>query len=189
MNTTPTQHAEEAVGQRLRQLRQRSKFSIRQLAEQAQLSTGYISGVENGTICPTIAMLRKLLIALGSDLGDFFTEVRPIPAGPIFRREQMMSAGEAHRTYTLILPRRDDIKVEMIEEELRPGEVPDFEELASDLTGYVLHGELFLEIKGSDSQLLHTGDAFYIPAGQPVRGRCVNENPVRLITVIVPPRY
>jgi transcriptional regulator with XRE-family HTH domain len=189
MVTHPVLLAEETTGQRLRQLRQRCKFSIRHLAELAQLSTGYISGVENGAICPTIAALRKLLVAMGSDLGDFFTEERPTPTGPVFRREEMACAGEAHRSYTLILPRRDDIKVEMLEEELRSGVLPEFEELASDLTGYVLQGELLLEIQGSDSQLLRTGDAFYIPAGQPARGRCIQDTPVRLITVIVPPRY
>ncbi|MHB9134363.1 MAG: helix-turn-helix domain-containing protein [Armatimonadota bacterium] len=189
MVTTSTEDCGVDIGGRLRNLRQRCQLSMRQLAERAGVATSYISGVESGASSPTIAMLRKILQALGTDLGTFFAEDAPPVAGPVFRRETMPTVAEERRCYTLVFPRREDIKAQVLDEEFRPGEIPEFEEIPSDLGGYILKGELLLEIAGEDSQVLRAGDAFYIPAGSPVRGRCFQDEPVRLITIQVPPKY
>jgi quercetin dioxygenase-like cupin family protein len=101
----------------------------------------------------------------------------------------MHSTADKKRCYTFILPRRKNIKMEMLEEEYRPGERPEFETINSDLAGYLITGEMLLEIRGKDPQPLRAGDAFYVPAGTPVRGRCVKSDYARLITVHVPPNY
>jgi len=186
---TEDERLADDLGQRLRQLRQRSRLSLRQVAEQAGVATGYLSGVERGTTCPTIAMLRKLLVALGTDLGEFFARERPVPEGHVFRREAMVCVTDERRSYTLVLPRREDVRIELLDEEFRPGEAPEFEELPSDLTGYVLDGELLLEVSGEHPQVLRPGDAFYVEAGRAVRGCCAGDSPVRLVTVVAPPRY
>ncbi|MEI7833181.1 MAG: helix-turn-helix domain-containing protein [bacterium] len=177
------------IGGRLRHLRLRCRMSIRQLAERAGVAASYVSGVESAKISPTIATLRKMLLVLGTDLGAFFTADAQIPTGNVFRREEMQSAADAGRNYAFILPRRADIGIGMVDEELIPGEVPEFETLESDLAGYVLNGELTLKIADEEAQLLRTGDAFYVSAGKPVRGYCAGDTPAHLVTVTTPAKY
>ncbi|MCX6993324.1 MAG: helix-turn-helix domain-containing protein [Kiritimatiellaeota bacterium] len=170
------------TARRLRDLRQRCRLSMRQLAHQADVAPSYVSGVEAGRISPTLATLRKLLMALGTDLGAFFSKTATPPTGPIFRREAMRIVADGKRCYTLILPSRPDIRLLMLDEEFEPGERPPFETLAGDLAGYVLMGELLLEVQGEPACTLRTGDAFYIPAWKKVRGRTLRQTPVRLVT-------
>ena len=170
------------TARRLRDLRQRCRLSMRQLAHQAGVAPSYVSGVEAGRISPTLATLRKLLMALGTDLGAFFSKTETAPAGPIFRREAMHMVADGKRCYTLILPSRPDIRLLMMDEELKPGEHPQFETLTGDIAGYVLMGELFLEVQGEPAGTLRTGDAFYIPAWKKVRGRALRQTPARLVT-------
>lgn len=175
------------TSRRLRHLRQRCQLSMRQLAGQAGVAASYISGVEAGRISPTLATLRKLLMALGTDLGAFFSKTGTPPAGPIFRREAMHMVTDGKRCYTLILPSRPDIRLLMLDEELKPGEHPQFETLAGDIAGYVLMGELRLEVQGEPACTLRTGDAFYIPAWKKVRGRTLRPTPARLVTAQILP--
>lgn len=177
------------IARRLRNLRLRCRLSMRETAILAGVAPSYISGIERGRISPTIVTLRKLLNAMGSDLGSFFAAGPTHGEGYVFRRQNMHSAADKNRCYTFIFPRRKGMKLEMIEEEYTPGEKPVFETINSDFAGYVIAGQLLLEIRGKDPVELRTGDAFYVPAGIPLRGRCFKSESTRLITVQVPPNY
>jgi transcriptional regulator with XRE-family HTH domain len=182
---------EQALGIRLRTLRKQAKLSIRQLSKLAGVSASYVTGVESGRISPTISTFRKLLTALGTDLGGFFAEDTALGVEDhIFRAEAMHLLNDAHRRYTFVLPRRTNIHVEVVDERILPADAPEYEVLASDLAGYVLEGDMVLDIKDQPPQRLHPFDAFYIPAGTPVRGFCAHsDTPVHLITIYTPPRY
>jgi transcriptional regulator with XRE-family HTH domain len=172
----------EDVGRRLRALRRRSHLSMRELARRSGVAASHVSGVEAGRVSATIATLRKLLLALGTDIGPFFADSLPAPSGRVIRRNQMRIAADAGRHYTFLLPARPDVRLVMLDEELFGGEKPAYESLPGDLAGYVLQGELRLDVKGDPPQVLQAGDAFYVPAGRPVRGRCRRGKSVRLIT-------
>jgi transcriptional regulator with XRE-family HTH domain len=177
------------VARRLRDLRLRGRLSMRDLAAQAGVAASYISGVERNLISPTIAMMRKMLNAMGSDLGSFFAPGPDKEKEYVFRRDEMRSVTDRKRTYTFVFPRRKDMKLEMLVEDYVPRERPQFETLSSELAGYVISGEFLLEMRGKSPQQLKSGDAFYVPVGTPVRGHCLKNCRARLITVQVPPNY
>jgi transcriptional regulator with XRE-family HTH domain len=181
--TKTSQAADDATGWKLRALRLRAHLSMRELARRAGVAVSYVSNVEAGRLSPTLATLRKMLLALGSDIGPFFGDGDAAATGHVFRRHAMRATSDAGRNYTFLLPARPDVRIEMMDEELFAGEKPDFESLAGDLAGYVLEGELLLEVEGNESQVLEPGDAFYVPAGHPVRGRCGRGKSVRLVSV------
>jgi quercetin dioxygenase-like cupin family protein len=101
----------------------------------------------------------------------------------------MQTTSDVGRSYTFLLPARADIQFNMLDEELFAGEQPEFESLEGDLAGYVLAGELRLELAGEQPQILHPGDAFYVPAGHPARGRCGAGKSVRLVSVFLQTRH
>lgn len=170
------------VGRRLGALRRRSHLSLRELSRRSGVAVSFLSRLEAGGATATLATLRKVLLALGTDLGPFFAEHLPAPPGCVIRRKEMRLVSDRGRQYTFVLPARPDVRLVMLDEELFAGERPAFESLPGDLAGYVLAGELLLEVKGEPPQVLEAGDAFYVPAGRPVRGRCRRGESVRLVT-------
>jgi len=155
---------------------------MRELSRRSGVAVSFVSRLEAGRASATLATLRKLLLALGTDIGPFFADHLPAPPGCVVRRRQMRVASDRGRQYTFLLPARPDVRLVMLDEELFAGERPAFETLPGDLAGYILQGSLLLEVKGEPPQVLEPGDAFYVPAGRPVRGRCCGGDSVRLVT-------
>lgn len=180
------------IGTRLRELRARAGLSLREVGATAGVAASYLSSLERGGSSPTLATLRRILVALGTDLEAFFaeTEGQAEPEEHVFRRERMRTAVDSSRRYTFLLPRRKETQAEMLDEYLLPKEQsPEFEMLESSVSGVVLAGVMELEIEGAEAELVRPGDAFHVPANTPHRGRCISTEPARLITVFAPPCY
>lgn len=184
-----TQHAahmdDDLLGLRLRHLRMRSQLSQRQLAERAGVTSAYISALEARKASPTIAVLRRILDALGTNLGTFFANACVAPTGHVFRREEMAMVAEEGRCYTLLLPSRPDIPVELLDKELYPGCAAEFESFAGEAAGYVVSGTLLLEYAGEPVHTLREGDSFFVPANTLVRGWCEGDAPTRVIGLVL----
>ncbi|MCK5802884.1 MAG: helix-turn-helix domain-containing protein [Lentisphaeria bacterium] len=180
------------IGVRLRELREQAGLSLREVCEHADVVPSYLSSLERDLSSPTLAKLRKILVALGTDLETFFSD-SPQPAVKskyAFKRKRMRTAHDPARRYTFLLPRRKGIPVEMLDEYLLPHQPPpEFEVLDSSVSGTVLAGLLVLEIQDEPTELIRPGDAFHVPAGVAHRGRCASPEPVRLITIFSPPKY
>lgn len=180
----------ENVGDHLKSLRLMRKYSMRKLAKVAGVTVSYVSDLEAGKLSPTLATLRKLLLALDTDLGRFFNEADAELGSHVFQAERMRVVKDSFHQNTFVFPRRLDIHVELLDELIYPSEEePEYEVLSSDLAGYIIQGEMYLDIKGEEPTVVGPGDAFYVTAGKPVRGRAVTDTPVRLITIYHPPRY
>jgi transcriptional regulator with XRE-family HTH domain len=177
------------LGRRLQALRARSGLSIRKLAAAAGVTAGMISFIERGRNSPSLATLRKILAALGTDLGAFFSTTPTSGMGPVYPRQSMPLIADKSRRYTLVFPKHKEIQVEMLDETQFPtAKPPPFECLKCDVAGYVLSGSLRLELKGRPLLTVRPGDSFYVPRQTVHRGYPADD-PVRLITVYSPPRY
>lgn len=178
------------TGRRLQLLRKRSNLSIRELAERSGVSASMVSYVERGKNSISLTTLQKVLAALGTDLASFFSTQVDTGKGPVIPRERMQVVSDRERTYTIVLPKRAGVRIEMFDEELRPNKTkPDYETLNCDVAGYILLGSLVLDLEGEPPQTLRPGDAFYVPKGSSHRGYATGDQPVRLISAYHPPRY
>lgn len=178
-------------GQDILRLRQRQGISLRELSRRADLSPASLSAIENGKVSPTLITLHKILAALGTSFAAFFTTEQTGRAESVFFSQQMQSIEGKERQYTMLLPKRDDIHVEMIREIFLPGaKRTTWETHEIDIAGTILQGgPLRLEIETQGEWKLNAGDAFYIKAGQ--KHRAINESSqaIRLLSVFTPPRY
>ncbi len=178
------------IGARIRNLRLRSNISLRQLARDADVAVSYVSSVEKDTVSPTLTSLRKILLALGTDLATFFADTESNDHPYIFQKGGMKTVNDANREYTFVLPRREDVKMELMDEIFhRNGKLPEFEVIESDMAGYVLSGAMTVEIGEEPPTEIMCGDAFYVPAGTRVRGYCSKDQTVRLLTAMHTPKY
>lgn len=62
------------LGEKLKYFRESKKMSIYRLAQEADISQGHISDLENGRNQPTIDTLKRLITPLGITLAEFFNE-------------------------------------------------------------------------------------------------------------------
>jgi transcriptional regulator with XRE-family HTH domain len=178
------------LGLRIQMLRKRCGLSIRQLAANAGVTAGMISFIERGKSSPSLSMLRQILEALGSDLHTFFGSNDAKTDGVVFLREGMQVVMDSERRYTMIFPRKKGVDVQMLDEVITPrAKKTPMEEFPCAVAGYVLSGQIILEVKGKPVKTLRPGDAFYVPSNTEHRGYAVAEEPVRLITVYSPARY
>ena len=60
------------IGAKIKQLRSLCGLTQEELANRCELTKGYISQIENDLTSPTIATLNDILIALGTNMSDFF---------------------------------------------------------------------------------------------------------------------
>ena len=180
----------DEIGGLLRRRRTQAGMSVRELATRSGVAAAALSAVERGESSPTLATLHRVLKALGTDLQEFFSSQVRTEHDMVFPVEAMEVASDEKRTYVFLLPKREDIGFEMIQEAILPGEEGEWETLDSDVAGVVLSsGPARLEIHGQPSWALKKGMAFYIKSGTKHRAINAGTKPLKLITVFYPPRY
>lgn len=181
----------QAFGERLAQLREGQDVSLRELARRTGMSASALSAVEKGRSSPTLATLQRILQALGASFADFFGAPAAAAAEPVFRADRMAALRDPHRVYTLLFPKRDDLRFEMVHETLARSEVaPEWEEHAFDVGGLLLKGgPVRLEIAGRGAWRVRRGDAFYVKAGEKHRACNEGRGDAVQVTVMCPPRY
>jgi transcriptional regulator with XRE-family HTH domain len=170
----------DAVGPRLKQLRQRRGITLSDLAEETGLSISTLSRLEAGLRLPTLEQLLPLAWAYGVTLdelvdapptGDPRINLRPIPSSdgstilPLTRRAGGIQA------YKFVLPAgRDDA-----EPDLRTHEGYDW--------AFVLNGRLRL-VLGEHDLLLEPGEAAEFDTRTPHWFGATSSGPVEFLSLV-----
>ena len=177
------------MGKRLKIIREEQGLSLRETARKAGISPANLSLIENGKVSPTLASLRKILEAFGSTFGEFFEETYRPMVKPVFPAKDMKLINDTYRKYTFLLPKRKEIKVQLVLEEIKSKDNPEMEIHQFDVGGYLLKGgPLELEIEDEGKWKINPGDAFYIPTGY--KHRVLNRNKkATLLTCYYPGKY
>jgi transcriptional regulator with XRE-family HTH domain len=179
------------LGKHLRRLRLQKGIALRQLSSRAELSAAALSAIERGQSSPTLATLHKVLAALQTNFADFFT-ASPNPGNDmIFTSGEMNTLHDKYRKYTILFPKREDIKIEVVLETIAPQEKrSEWETHTCDMGGFIIAGgPLLFEIEGEPAWKLKKGDAFYVKANTKHRAINLGKTPIRQATVWHPPRY
>ena len=72
-----SKEAEAPLGKRLRDRRQRLGLTLKQVADGAGLSVGFISQIERGLNAPSLSSLAAISGVLGAQVTEFFSQPRP----------------------------------------------------------------------------------------------------------------
>jgi transcriptional regulator with XRE-family HTH domain len=174
------------VGERLRQLREERRISVRKLAELTAFSASFISQVENGQASPSIGSLERIAAAVGVTLGEFFSAPRGAGAGQVVRASarEHMTSGWSNAQIDALAPMSAGRKLEPVLITLEPGgrsgnrpHPHAMEEFV-----FVLEGRVRLTL-GKDSYDLGAGDAVTITPEQARVWENVGAAPTRILVV------
>ncbi len=179
------------LGGRLRELRQRNRLTIGDVAQLADLSAGMLSKIENGQATASLDSLVRIANALGAPLSSLFKDY-DTPTGSA----RLVKAGEGMEvvrrgtarghTYHLLSydqgPRKrfEPFLISMDDE----SEVfPTFEHPGTEFI-YMLQGRLEYR-HGRHTFLLEPGDAFTFSGDVPHGPERILKVPIRFLTMII----
>ena len=167
---------ENAVGARVKALREAMGFSLRDLSDRSGVSPTMLSQVERGSTSPTLAVAEK--IASGLDLS----------LSQLLRLDEAQHVVVGHRMEELPPPlpgQRADVSSHSLEPGTSTGGTGDapMHEPGSRETAVVLSGEVVLVFEG-ERHPLSTGDSVTFDADLPHHFENQSDGPVEFIAVI-----
>lgn len=191
MKKASVESLDRHLGQRIRDIRQRNKLTIADVAQIAELSPGMISKIENGQATASLDSLVNIANALGVSIGSLFKNFGA-PAG----EARLVKSGEGMEvvrrgtsrghTYHLLSfdqgPRKrfDPFLISMDDaSEVFPTFEHDGTEFIHMLTGRLEYRH------GDATYLLEPGDSLTFNGQVPHGPERIIEVPIRFLTVIV----
>lgn len=179
--------AEANVGDRLRELRQQKRLSIRALAGQSGLAINTLSMIENGKTSPSVSTLQILANTLDVPVAAFF-EHPPVVKKVVHTRSQ-------HRPTVMV----NTIRLEHLGKDLSGETVQPFVVTLQPGSGsgqdlivhtghefaYCLSGQTLYLIDGK-SYLLEAGDSVVFESHLPHRWENTGSVPAQVILVLIP---
>ncbi len=172
-----------SVGQRLKELRERSGASQRELARRSGMSAASISAIELGKVSPSVETLKRLLDCLGETLTDFFavgTRPKPITFfGPADLEEISLGLIHYHKLATL---GRDSLQ--FVRATANPGsDTRSVTHQSYDTeVGYVLSGRIEVTI-GDETRVLQAGHGYVMRGHKQIRLRNIFDEDCHYIFV------
>lgn len=183
---------EAAIGEQLRELRLVKGLTLKEVAEKAGISVGYLSQLERNHSRLPIGVLKRISDALGVHMNWFFQQRSE---GDASERDVVVRANNRRRmsftglgiTEELLSPNLSG-PLELLISTIAPG--ADSEDYSHDgaEAGLVLSGTLELWISGRHFTL-GEGDSFAFKSTEVHRCANPGQTPTRVLWVITPPHY
>lgn len=153
------------LGEKIRELRLKNSLTQEELGDRCELTKGYISQLENNLTEPSISTLTDILVALGSNLAEFFKEDNKMPiryaAQDCFEKE-----GDGNLIRWLV-PSNEKLEMEPMMITLKPGGSTDEDQPhGGEEFGYVLKGKILVK-SGGREEIVGENESFYYVSAQP----------------------
>lgn len=175
------------IGQKIKELRTLRGLTQEELANRCELTKGYISQLENDLTEPSISTLEDILLSLGSNFKDFFSDMNEEKI--IFTKDDYFEKVEdKHRIKWLVVNSQKN-EMEPIFVELNKGAITEKDlPHEGEEFGYVLEGKIELYI-GSNKYLINKGETFYFISNKTHYIKNVENGISKLIWVSSPPNF
>jgi transcriptional regulator with XRE-family HTH domain len=172
------------VGERLKQIRERSGLSQREIARRSGQSPGAISAIELGKVSPSVETLKRLLDCLDITLVDFFSPDQTNPTSAFFGLNDMVGVPMGLIHYQQLKRSTKNAPLQFVRVVVQPGSDTGNvgNPLGTDEIGYILAGSVEATING-ETRLLSAGDGYMARGGQKQRFRNVSRSPCEYVFV------
>ena len=181
-----------AIGEQLRELRQVKNLPLREVAERAGISVGYLSQLERNHSRLPIGVLKRISDALGVHMNWFFQQNNE--GDPAERDVVVRSNNRKRMSFTglgiqeeLLSPNLSG-PLELLISTIDPkADSEDYFHVGAEAV-LVLTGTLDLWVSGRHFKL-NEGDSFSFKSTEVHRCANVTDTPTRVLWVITPPHY
>jgi len=181
------------IGNKVRELRQKNRFTLQDLAIKTGLSKPFLSQIENDHVVPPIATLLKLARALNVGMAYFFQhEIGSDKISITRERERIrverrphQEKGEVDYIYIALETKKTNKSMEpfLVEFPVRDTEDMVFMSHEGEEFLYVTEGEV--EFRTVDRvETLSPGDSIYFESDISHGFRCISKEPAKALAVI-----
>ncbi|MCC9623998.1 cupin domain-containing protein [Thalassospira sp. MA62] len=181
-----------SIGTKLRHARKIKGMRLCDLADQVDCSEGFLSKLENDKVKPSLQLLHRIVAVLETSISTLFSETNDDIVSRAGTRQILHTSnirpGEGVSLETLVSPTPGHLLFATIHI-VGPGGgssgpiVHEGEEV-----GYVLEGELDLNVDGTEYHLT-PGDSFFFPSQKPHGYRNPTDKETRVLWVNTPPTF
>jgi transcriptional regulator with XRE-family HTH domain len=188
MKPHPTLHID--IGKRLKECRLEQGLSQRGLAKKAGVTNGLISQIEQNSISPSIASLKKILDVLSMSLADFFTHDEAAAPAFFYERKRLPDLGSGDVAIYLVGAGIRHRAMSVLHEVYPPGADtgPQMLSHAGEEGGVVMKGRIEITV-GDAVKVLGPGDAYYFESRLPHRFRNLDRVPCEIVSANSPPTF
>ncbi len=186
----PGSPGEFAMGERLREIRERYGLSQRALAARADVTNGMISMIENQLSSPSVATLKKILDGFPMSLAEFFAVGQPRQPSTFFAADELVEIAGGAISYRQVGANLEGRALQIIHERLAPGADTGSDMLrhGAEEGGIVIRGEIEVTV-GMQTRILRAGEAYYFSSRIPHRFRNVGDQPCEVVSACTPPSF
>jgi transcriptional regulator with XRE-family HTH domain len=180
------------LGTRIRGLRKRRGMTLAALAEQSELTAGYISQLERNLAYPSIPALFNIARSLGVTIQWFFaseTNTDPADSGYVVRKHSRLSVHYEDGIVDHLLTPQPNRQLEILHSRFPPGTYSQQSySHEGEEAGYLLSGRFELWV-GERHFQLNEGDSFSFASHEPHRYGNPGEVDAVVLWVITPPTF
>ena len=178
--------AARAIGIRLRQLRNKRRLSLAQVAKAVGISLGFLSALERSHMSASVATLRKLTRFYKTNILDFFdpaeSNSRVVPP----EKRKVLEAGPGVRM-ELLAWGNTVMEPHLFRIAPQAGSGDSYTHEGEEFL-YVLQGELHISLEEEEYQL-KPGDSFYFESATPHRWKNPGRTETWVLWVNTPPTF
>ena len=181
------------IGNKLRELRQKNRYTLQDLAAKTDLSKPFISQIENGHVTPPIATLLKLARALNVGMAYFFQDEVGTEKVSVTRRDERVKIerrphhhkGEMNYVYEALATRKTDKHMEPFLVEFPVQKTSEMVFVSHDGEEFLFLLEGKLEFRSTDRvEILEPGDTIYFESEISHSFRCIGDEVAKAIVVV-----
>ncbi|NLY36200.1 MAG: helix-turn-helix domain-containing protein [Tissierellia bacterium] len=177
------------IGEKIRNLRQKMGLTQEELAHRSDLTKGFISQLENGNTSPSVDTMESIVMALGTNMSDFFKEENAVHV--VYYKEDAFTAlyEKLGSKVSWIVPDAQKNQMEPILLELEVGGSSKlYTPFEGEAFGYVLQGQVGLNY-GEEQYQIVTGDCFYFEANRTHSIMNTSNQQAKLLWIFTPPNF
>ena len=149
------------IGAKIRRLRKLRGLTIEELADNANLTKGFISQLERDLTVPSVSTLKQILDVLGIQLSAFFSDITEREKNIFSLKDRLLEGSSKNYKIEKLIPKLQYLEMEPVVLTLEPliEYKKQFEE--DEGFGFVLKGNLEIRIN-DERQVIKRGDCFYL---------------------------
>lgn len=181
------------IGNKVRELRQKNRYTLQDLAAKTGLSKPFLSQIENDHVVPPVATLLKLARALSVGMAHFFQDEVGSQKISVTREAERIKVerrphqekGEVNYVYVALETKKTDKNMEPFLVEFQSQETNEmvFQSHDGEEFLYVMEGKI--EFRTIDRvEVLEPGDSIYFESDLSHSFRCVSDSPAKALAVI-----
>ena len=176
------------IGKKIKELRTKYNLTQEELANRLELTKGYISQLENDLTEPSISTLEDIVLALGTNLGDFFNDEKELNK-VVYKKEDYFVKENVGCNITWLVTNSQKNHMEPIMVTIQPKCQTDIDyPHEGQEFGFVLEGEVLLCID-KKTYRLKKGETFYFDSTKNHYLKNVKDKICRVIWVSSPPNF